>query len=70
MIGPSSECIHAIAADAVMQKLSVMSKLNADWEFLTHFRADAGREFASDWLDQNFTRIGMELTIGMHERYL
>ena len=41
--------IHAIAADEVMQKLSVMSKLNADWEFLTHLRDD-GREFAGRWL--------------------
>ena len=61
--------IHAIAADAVMQKLSVMSKLNADWEFLTHLRDD-GREFASNWLDENFDRIGLESTIDVHERYL
>ena len=52
--------VHAIAADAVMQKLSVMSKLNADWEFLTHLRDD-GREFASSWLDENFARIGLEV---------
>ena len=45
--------IHAISADAVMQKLSVMSKLNADWEFLTHLRDD-GREFAGRWLAENF----------------
>ena len=61
--------IHAIAADAVMQKLSVMSKLNADWEFLTHLRDD-GREFASSWLTENFDRIGLESTIDVHERYL
>jgi NTE family protein len=51
--------IHAIAADAVMQKLSVMNKLNANWEFLTHLRDD-GREFASAWLSENFERIGVE----------
>ena len=51
--------IHAISADSVMRKLSVMSKLNADWEFLTHLRDD-GREFAGSWLDQNFDRIGLE----------
>ena len=61
--------IHAISADAVMQKLSVMSKLNADWEFLTHLR-DAGREFAGRWLDGNFARIGVESTIDVHGRYL
>ena len=52
--------IHAIAADAVMQKLSVMSKLNANWEFLMHLRDD-GREFASRWLSENFDRIGVEI---------
>ena len=61
--------VHAIAADAVMQNLPVMSKLNADWEFLTHLRDD-GREFASSWLDENFARIGLESTIDVHGRYL
>jgi len=46
-----------------------MSKLNADWEFLTHLRDD-GREFASNWLDGNYDRIGLESTIDVHERYL
>ncbi len=61
--------IHAISADAVMQKLSVMSKLNADWEFLTHLRDD-GREVASRWLDENFSRIGVESTVDVQGRYL
>jgi NTE family protein len=61
--------IHAISADAVMQKLSVMSKLNADWEFLTHLRDD-GREFAGRWLAESFDRIGVESTIDVHARYL
>ena len=51
--------IHAIAADPVMQELSVMSKLNADWEILTHLRDD-GREFAGRWLAESFDRIGVE----------
>ena len=41
--------IHAIEADEVMQKLSIASKLNADWEFLLHLYA-TGREHASAWL--------------------
>jgi NTE family protein len=61
--------IHAISADAVMQKLSVMSKLNADWEFLTHLRDD-GRDFADDWLKGNYERIGSASTIDVHEHYL
>jgi NTE family protein len=61
--------IHAIAADEVMQKLSVMSKLNADWEFLTHLRDD-GREFAGRWLAEHFDRVGVDSTIDVHGRYL
>ena len=61
--------IHAIAADEVMQKLSVMSKLNADWEFLTHLRDD-GRDHAGRWLDQTFDRLGKQSTIDIREAYL
>ncbi|MGE3289771.1 MAG: patatin-like phospholipase family protein [Geminicoccaceae bacterium] len=61
--------IHAISADAVMRKLSVMSKLNADWEFLTHLRDD-GREFAARWLDESFDRIGVASTVDVAARYL
>jgi hypothetical protein len=53
----------------VMQKLSVMSKLNADWEFLTHLRDD-GRAFAGRWLGENFERIGIDSTIDIQDRYL
>src|SRR5580692_4519052 len=35
--------IHAITADHVIAKLSIASKLDADWEFLTSLR-DSGRE--------------------------
>ena len=61
--------IHAISADTVMQKLSVMSKLSADWEFLTHLRDD-GREFAGRWLEESFDPIGQASTIDVQERYL
>ena len=61
--------IHAISADPVMQKLSVTSKLNADWEFLTHLRDD-GRDFAGQWLDESFSRLGVESSIDVHARYL
>jgi NTE family protein len=61
--------VHAVMADEVMQKLSVASKLNADWEFLTHLRDD-GREHADAWLKANFGRIGKESTIDIEDRYL
>jgi NTE family protein len=61
--------IHAIAADDVMSGLSVASKLNADWEFLTHLR-DTGRARADAWLAKNFGRLGRESTVDIRERYL
>ena len=61
--------IHAIAADEVMRGLSVMSKLNADWEFLTHLRDD-GRAAAEAWLASHFDRIGVASTVDIPARYL
>jgi NTE family protein len=61
--------IHAIPSDEVMVGLSAASKLNADWAFLTDLR-DAGRARASQWLDENFERIGKESSVDIHETYL
>jgi len=61
--------IHAIEADEVMQKLSIASKLNADWEFLLHLHA-IGREHASAWLADELANIGLRSTVNVHERYL
>jgi NTE family protein len=61
--------VHSIAADDVMGKLGVASKLNADWEFMTWLK-DTGRERADTWLAQNFSRLGQESTIDIRDRYL
>jgi NTE family protein len=53
--------IHSIAADDFMQGLGVNSKLNADWEFLTHLR-DVGRTEAAAWLDRNFQHLAKQST--------
>ena len=53
--------IHSIAADDVMQALSVVSKMNTNWEFLTRLR-DVGRERASLWLRDGFDKVGHEST--------
>src|SRR6516165_5452882 len=45
--------IHTSTADDVIAKLSVASKLDADWAFLTSLR-DTGRERAEQWLDTRF----------------
>ena len=61
--------MHAIDAEDVMQGLGVASKLNADWEFLTHLH-DIGRRRADAWLDANFDRLGVEGTVDLAARYV
>lgn len=61
--------IHAISSDEVMVGLSAASKLNADWAFLTDLR-DAGRARAGQWIEENFSRIGKESSVDIHETYL
>jgi len=51
--------VHSIAADDFMQGLGVNSKLNADWEFLTHLH-DVGRDRAAAWLGANFQHLGAQ----------
>ncbi|HEU0223141.1 MAG TPA: patatin-like phospholipase family protein [Paracoccaceae bacterium] len=54
--------IHSIADDGMMRELSVTSKMNADWEFLTHLR-DVGRARAEEWLTAHFDALGNETTV-------
>jgi NTE family protein len=54
--------MHSIAADDFMQGLGVFSKLNADWEFLTHLR-DVGRDAAKAWLATNYDKVNKESTV-------
>ena len=61
--------LHAIEADAFMQGLGVSSKLNADWEFLTHLH-EIGRRSADGWLAEHFDRLGTASTIDVQRTYL
>jgi len=54
--------IHSISADDVMAGLSVSSKLNADWAFLTSL-FEAGREHAANWLERNYDALGKRSTV-------
>lgn len=54
--------IHSVSDDAFMNTLSVSSKMNADWEFLTHLR-DRGRARAEEWLRAHFDAIGERATV-------
>jgi NTE family protein len=61
--------IHSIDDEDFMRKLGVSSKLNPDWEFLTHLR-DVGRASAEAWLEENYAHLGARSTVDIAERYL
>ena len=61
--------IHSIEAQEVMTGLGVSSKLNPDWDFLTHLR-DVGRARADQWLALNYERIGRESTVDLRASFL
>ncbi len=58
--------IHGISDDKLMTGLGVASKLNADWDFLTHLR-DAGRVRGEQWLGECFAKVGSEATVDIHK---
>jgi len=61
--------VHSIRADDVMTDLSVSSKFNSDWDFLTGLR-DKGRETMGTWLEEHFDAIGVRDTVDLHEEFL
>lgn len=48
--------IHTIEASELIASLGRASKLNADWDFLTHLR-DIGAQAAGDWLEAHFSDL-------------
>jgi NTE family protein len=61
--------IHCVAADDVISQLSVASKLETDWDFLTSLR-DTGRERAEHWLDAHFDCLGVQSTVDLEAVYM
>ncbi len=61
--------VHAIEARDFMQELSVSSKLNCDWEFLTHLR-DVGHDTARDFLMDHYADINQRSSIDIEGVYL
>ena len=52
-----------------MRGLGVASKMNADWEFLTHLH-EVGRARADAWLEATHDRLGAESSIDIKAKYL
>jgi NTE family protein len=61
--------MHLIENEEVFQKLSYSSPINAGWDFLMHL-FNAGRDTATQWLDQNFDKIGTQSTCDIHKHYV
>ncbi len=61
--------VHSIRSDGALCDLSVASKFDTDWEFLTYLR-DKGRAVMQDWLDQNYDAIGVRTTVDMNKEFL
>jgi len=53
--------LHRIEAEEEMRKLSVSSKLNAEWVFLQHLH-DIGHRTADRWLAEHFDDLGERTT--------
>ena len=60
--------IHRVHADPHLKPLGASSKLNAEWDFLTHL-FEIGRESAAAWLDANFDRLGVESTVDIRKLF-
>jgi NTE family protein len=61
--------IHGISAEAEMSRLSVSSKLRADWGFLLELK-EVGRATADSWLARNFDDLCRRSTIDVEVKYL
>jgi NTE family protein len=61
--------MHSIRADQAMQDLSVASKFDTGWNFLTELR-DRGRESAKEWLDQHYRALNVKDTVNLHDEFL
>ncbi|PJD94516.1 MAG: alpha/beta hydrolase [Legionella sp.] len=61
--------MHSIRADEEMSSYDISSKMNADWNFLTHLR-DKGRHTAQKWLEKNYKKIGKKSSFDINKEFL
>lgn len=60
---------HRINADVELEPLSVSSKVNTEWAFLTHLH-DVGYRTTGAWLEENYVHIGSRSTLDIESVYL
>ena len=61
--------IHAIEADRWLQDLSMDSKFDTEWSFLTELKA-RGRRAAGEWLAKGFADIGVKSSVDVTVDFL
>ncbi len=60
---------HSIRADTALDDLSLASKYNTDYTFLTELK-QRGREMAKTWLATTWPDIGKKSSVDLHEEFL
>lgn len=61
--------MHAITADGHLTDLTMASKFNTDWAFLTGLR-DRGRKAADAWLGSNLKFVGVQSSVDLKAEFL
>jgi len=61
--------MHAITADGCLTDLTMASKFNTDWAFLTGLR-DRGRKAADEWLEANLKFVGVKSSVDLKAEFL
>ncbi|HVO90109.1 MAG TPA: patatin-like phospholipase family protein [Casimicrobiaceae bacterium] len=61
--------IHSIRADRALADLSVETKFESDWGFLTELR-DRGRATAAEWYAANARHIGVRSSVDLQSEFL
>ena len=60
--------VHCIEATEQLNPLSASSKMNSEWEFLTHLR-DIGRESAKVFLDKHYESLDVKSTLDLKHEF-
>jgi NTE family protein len=62
------ERIHIVENQKELRPLGASSKLNAEWDFLTHLR-DVGRDTADTWIASHYSDIGVTSTVNLRDMF-
>ena len=60
--------MHAIDADHLLKDLSLSSKFNTEWNFLSSLK-ERGRQAADAWLADHFDDLGVRSSLDVRERF-